>query len=383
MLAVLILTAVIGLFVFWYLIYSVHSTFPAEEGSTKSRIFRWLLAAVPALALAVYCRFHLVTGLIVAVHLAVFRLLCGFAVRLLGKRFGKREISGQDRKRGMARAAGALAVVITTGYLAAGWYFAHHVAVTRYQLQTEKNIGADPLRIVQISDSHIGSTFDGEGFARHMKTVQELEPDVVVITGDYVDDDSLRVDMERCGEALGSLKTTYGVYYVYGNHDRGYFQYRDFSWQDMEENLEKNGVRILKDEAVMLEENVCLIGREDRSVPGRMNMAELMEEAKKLTGTDSGDLYTIVLDHQPCDFDAQAAAGVDLVLCGHTHGGHMFPGGITGELSGAYDKNYGLEVRDNTTFIVNSGISGWTIPFKTGAASEIGVIEVSQRDVHR
>ena len=91
--------------------------------------------------------------------------------------------------------------------------------------------------------------------------------------------------------------------------------------------------------------------------------------------------YTIVLDPQPHDFDAQAAAKVDMVLCGHTHGGQMFPVGILGEVTGANDKTYGLETRGTTNFIVNSGIGDWEIDYKTGGAiSEFGIINVKQEN---
>ena len=86
--------------------------------------------------------------------------------------------------------------------------------------------------------------------------------------------------------------------------------------------------------------------------------------------------YNILLDHQPHDFNNEAEAGFDLVLCGHTHGGQMFPVGITGELSGANDKTYGLEQRKDTVFIVNSGISDWAFKFKTATRSEFGVIDI-------
>ena len=87
--------------------------------------------------------------------------------------------------------------------------------------------------------------------------------------------------------------------------------------------------------------------------------------------------YMIVLDHQPNDYTAQAKSQVDLVLSGHTHGGQMFPIGIVGELIGANDSTYGLERRDKTDFIVNSGISDWEFKYKTGGAiSEYGIIDV-------
>ena len=89
------------------------------------------------------------------------------------------------------------------------------------------------------------------------------------------------------------------------------------------------------------------------------------------------DKVSVVLDHQPNDYDAQAAAGVDYVLSGHTHGGHIFPAGIIGLLMGANDANYGVERRGNTTFVVTSGISGWAIPFKTGAKSEFVIMDIA------
>ena len=67
---------------------------------------------------------------------------------------------------------------------------------------------------------------------------------------------------------------------------------------------------------------------------------------------------------------------VDLVLSGHTHGGQLFPLGYIGLLMGANDEFYGLHQRENTNFIVNSGISDWAIDFKTGTFSEVGIIDI-------
>ena len=89
--------------------------------------------------------------------------------------------------------------------------------------------------------------------------------------------------------------------------------------------------------------------------------------------------YMIVLDHQPNDYEAEAIEGSDLVLSGHTHGGHLFPAGQIGKLMGANDRVYGTERRGTTDFIVTSGISGWAIPFKTGTFSEFVIIDVKKQ----
>ena len=88
----------------------------------------------------------------------------------------------------------------------------------------------------------------------------------------------------------------------------------------------------------------------------------------------------IVLDHQPTEFNEKADANVDLVLCGHTHGGQLFPFNNIGKLIKANDLIYGLERRKNTDFIVTSGISDWAIKFKTGTKSEFVIINIRKRN---
>ena len=326
-----------------------------------------LIAAIPIVCLLLYCVLDLVNGVIVTVNILAIWLIADFLDRIV------RMIRKRDKKPEEAAGmywAGVGAILFSAVYLGSGWYFAHHVYETDYVVKTDKGLGADNFRIVQVSDSHVGCTFDGEGFAAQLERIQGTEPDILVITGDFVDDDTSREDMIKCCEALGKFQTKYGIYFVYGNHDKGYFDRRDFKDEDLRAELLKNHVTILEDEAVMIGENICLIGRKDRSMPERADMDTLMREIDPAR-------YVVVLDHQPHDFQAQADVGADLVLCGHTHGGQMFPVGITGELSGANDKTYGLEIRNKTTFIVNSGISDWAIRYKTGGAiAEFGVIDI-------
>ena len=393
--AAFLITAALLVFLF----FRFRRFFAALAGSRKpSRILTVFLPLLITGLLVLMMFRDSINGAIILLHLALFWLIADLPAALAVFLFSKfkawrSDMSGQslaslsDRSipagtagtrletRNTARirrrrAAGILALASCAVYLSYGWYTAHHVIETDYSLQTSKNLGQKPLRIVQISDSHIGATFDGDGFAEHMKKIQSASPDAVLVTGDFVDDSTSAEDMKKGCAALGSLHAPLGVYFIFGNHDKGYYIYRAFTTQELRDELTANGVVILEDENVMLRDNVCLIGRRDRSDHGRMSMEEL-------TAGVNMDCYTIVLDHQPHDFDAQARAGVDLVLCGHTHGGQMFPIGITGELTGANDKTYGLETRENTTFIVNSGISDWAIKFKTGGAvSEFGVIDI-------
>ena len=325
----------------------------------KSRLLSWVVAAIPVALTGLFALVNFPTLVIVVAHLGLAFALCDLAALIVRKTSKKK--FGHDVQ---TYAAFALTIV----YLGIGFFMAYHVFETDYEFSTEKSL-PKAIRIVEIADSHLGITLDGERFSEQMERVAETNPDLVVIVGDFVDDDSEYKDMVVACEALGRLKTTYGVYFVYGNHDDGYFNYRDFTSAQLREHLAKNNVIILEDQSVLIDDSFYLIGRKDRSMAGRMDMQSLVE---------SVDLskYTIVLDHQPNDYAAQAQSKVDLVLSGHTHGGHVFPGGLIGIWSGANDKTYGTEVRQSTRFLVTSGISGWAIPFKTGTFSEFVVIDI-------
>ena len=362
----MIIIAFISLFVIAllglvYLLNRFHRFECMRKMGQERKLLSWLLAALPILVIVLFFFIKTVSTTIFVLHLMVFWLLCDLVSLLV------RKIRGQDFKRYYA---GACAIFITVADLAVGWYNCHHVYQTEYEVKTEKSIGEQSLRVVQISDSHVGSTFDGKGFGEYVKEIQKTNPDVVVITGDYVDDDTSKADMVASCRALGELDTTYGIYFVFGNHDKGYFNHRDFTEETLRQELENNHVRILEDESVLIDNRFYIVGRQDRSVANRADM-------KSLTKALDTSKYMIVLDHQPHDFDEQAETGVDLVLAGHTHGGQLFPIGITGVLSGEYDRAYGIEKRGDTAFIVSSGISDWAIPFKTATFSEYVVIDIA------
>lgn len=347
---------------FLYLAIQFHGFSVFRHLSEKSRLLSWVASLLPAALPALFALINTITMEIVVLHTALaFALLS--LVGLLVRKVLKRSFS-RDLQRILAL---ALAVV----YLGTGWFLAHHVFRTSYTFETEKALDT-PLRIVEVADAHLGITLDSADFAREMEKVQKENPDLVVIVGDFVDDDSDKKDMLEACEAIGRLETTYGVYFVFGNHDNGYYRYRNFSSAELRAALSENNVIILEDENVLIDGRFYLIGRRDRSMPGRASAQSLTE------GLDL-EKYMIMLDHQPNDYANETASGADLVLSGHTHGGHIFPAGQIGLLMGSNDRRYGTETRETTTFVVTSGISGWGIPFKTGTFSEYVVIDVKMK----
>jgi len=272
--------------------------------------------------------------------------------------------------------AGWMALVVSITALGIGWYLDHHVWQTEYTLTTAKNI--PPLKIAMFADSHIGTTFDATGFAEHLQKIQAQNPDVVLIVGDYVDDGTTRENMIKATQSLGQLKTKYGIYFVFGNHDKGYYgaSHRGFSADELVKTLTGNGIKVLRDESILIGNAFYIIGRRDYSEVKERggNRQSIVDLVKDLDSSK----YFVVLDHQPVEFKKDVAAAVDLVLCGHTHGGQLFPFNQVGKWIGANDLVYGHEKRNKTDFIVTSGISDWAIKFKTGTKSEFVIINLKK-----
>lgn len=356
-----IFTAITLLFVaaVAYVVFRVHRFSPIQRLARKHRVLAWLTAVMAVAAIELFALINQYAVIIVFLHLFAAMALCDFVAFVVRKKTRKK--FGYD-------AQNIVAIALTAVYLGAGWFFAHHVYQTEYTFYTQKEIGAD-LRVVEIADVHLGKMMRGKKFAEQMKRVQATNPDVVVIAGDFVDIDTEKADVIEACRALGELETRYGVYYIFGNHDEGYYHFRDFTGEELRDELTSNGVKILEDESVLIDDRFYIVGRHDKAVRGRASIEELTSELDR-------SKYTIVLDHQPNDYANEAAAKVDLVLSGHTHGGHIFPAGFIGVATGINDFLYGTEKRDETNFVVSSGIAGWAIPFKTGAISEYVVIDI-------
>jgi predicted MPP superfamily phosphohydrolase len=272
-------------------------------------------------------------------------------------------------KKSYSNLFGFIAIGVTVIYLGIGAYLDFNVFETHYDITTNKDIGFDEFKIIQISDSHIGATFDGDGFRKHIERISKIDADIVVITGDFIDDDTTYEDMVKSCAALSLLNPRIGVYFVYGNHDRGYYNYRGYSGDDLEQELIKNNVFILKDQISYINDKIYIVGRLDKSFSDRKPIQELVSDIGK-------DKYIIDLNHQPNDYENEKNSGVDLVLSGHSHGGQIIPLGLIGKLTKANEEYYGLHKKGNTTFIVNSGISNWLVSFKTGTKSEYSVITI-------
>ncbi|SFN45628.1 hypothetical protein SAMN04487831_101238 [Pseudobutyrivibrio sp. UC1225] len=337
-------------------IYMINSI--AKFSFIKNKLVAFIIIA--ALFLLFFFTLGWINALTISIYTTLFFLIFGILVKILKLKYNlPTSIHWQ----------GWLAIFTSILYLGTGYYLCVSVVEKDYNLSTTKNI--EPITVAMIADSHIGTIFDGDGFAKHLKTIENQNPDILLIAGDFVDDGTKRLDMEKACKALGEMNLKYGVWYSYGNHDEGYFNHRDFSAEDLEKSLLENGIHILADQYELIDNNFYLVGRLDKNVNGdiRKTIADLLLDIPD-------DKYIIVMDHEPNDYNAESNSKADLVVSGHTHGGQMIPIRHIGVLVGANDFTYGYTNINNTDFIVTSGISDWALKFKTGVRSEYVIINI-------
>lgn len=233
--------------------------------------------------------------------------------------------------------------------------------VRSLSISTEKILNGNKCTIVALSDIHLGTMVCNSQFERIVERVNALQPDVVVLVGDILDEDVEPVLRNNFGETLQKLRARYGVYGITGNHE--YIG----GVENAVQYLEKQGVRMLRDTAVVLENGVVLVGREDVTSLrfGGRRRKPLHEIMKSIQQNGP----TIVLDHQPVALSEVVSAGVDLQISGHTHHGQLFPFNFIA--SAVYEVSWGYIQKEKTHIYVSCGVGTWGPPLRSGNRPEI------------
>ena len=181
--------------------------------------------------------------------------------------------------------------------------------------------------------------------------------------------------MQEVFRLLGGMESRCGIFYIYGNHDRQpYTMDRTYSNEELEEAIGAAGIQILRDEYIEIGEDLILAGREDAIIARYLTYRIAPEEI--LQGV-SRDKFIVMVDHEPVEAEENAAQGVDLMLCGHTHAGQIWPVGLVTELTGAM--NYGEYQRGDCKVIVSSGVAGWGYTIRTAEHCEYVVVDIVSR----
>jgi uncharacterized protein len=257
----------------------------------------------------------------------------------------------------------------------------------RYQVKSESITmpalnGLPPLKIVHISDIHSGSFTDKEAVAKGVEMINELKPDLVLFTGDIVNNRT--EELEPYLEIFSSIRSKHGVYSVLGNHDYGDY----VSWSSVEEKKKNMSLLIEMQRSMgwklLLDENDTLDWHGKKiSISGIQNSSSIMQFKsygdldKALDGTDQMDLR-ILLSHDPSFWESNIIKHnikVDLTLSGHTHGfqfGVDIPGWFKwSPAQYVYKQWAGLYEQSNKYIYVNRGYGFLGYPGRVGILPEI------------
>lgn len=223
------------------------------------------------------------------------------------------------------------------------------------------------IRIAVASDIHLGTIVSTRRLKRIVGMINDLQPDIVLLPGDVVDEDLAPVIRYNLGETLRTIKAKYGVVAITGNHE--YIG----GVEPAVHYLQEHGMVVLRDNAILIANSLYIIGREDRSIGQfagrqRVPLAELMKDVDR-------SFPIILMDHQPFHLEEAEQAGVDMQLSGHTHHGQLWPFNyITNKV---YEVSWGYKQKGNTHIYVSCGVGTWGPPVRTGNRPEILMIELT------
>ena len=337
---------------------------------------------------------------------AVIYLIFCLLWRIIKKKKGTTQ--SMERPREIAITAASVGIIFTLVICLYGFLHATDTRITNYTVELpKKNSTLDELNVVMVADMHMGCNIGVPEMEKMVKLINECNPDIVFFCGDIFDNiyDALD-DPERLITIYRQIRSKYGIYACYGNHDidepvlAGFTFNQDEKKESdprMDEFLERAGVNLLRDEGVLIADSFYVYGRPDYARPGRgiearntareivdlinddLNSTDpLDKDYSWITGqTDVPpviDYPVIVLDHEPKELEELSKAGVDLTLSGHTHDGQIFPANIL--LKFLAENSYGYKKIGDMDDIVTSGVGLFGPYMRVGTISEVCNIKV-------
>jgi predicted MPP superfamily phosphohydrolase len=254
-----------------------------------------------------------------------------------------------------------LVISFTVGLVGYGVWNARSPVVQHYDIIIPKAAqGISQLHAVMVSDIHFDKFMNIPRLSRMVDTINGLNPDIVFLPGDIIDENASFDATQKLPEVLRRLQPPLGIYAVPGNHE-----YISGKPELAAQELGKGGIAILRDRFIKVADSFYVVGRDDRSRErsgGRKTLAEIMP------GIDPF-LPVILLDHQPFDLQQAVTTGVDLQLSGHTHLGQLFPNNLI--THALYETDWGYLRKNSLQVIVSCGFGTWGPPIRIGNKPEI------------
>lgn len=281
------------------------------------------------------------------------------------------------------RLISGIAIAAAAVLSAYGICHALEIRVAHYEAAVQKSCPLSSLKIALVADLHLGYSVGPRHVQRVCDAIESIRPDLVVYAGDMFDNDYEAVqNPEETAAILGSVKSTYGSFACWGNHDISELILAGFTFSSgdssvsydprMRAFLEDAGIRVLEDETVLVDDLFYISGRLDASWPEKTGQERLSADELLSPLDDTKPVF--VIDHQPSELSELSEAGADLALSGHTHDGQIFPGNLTTRIG--WENSRGKLVLGSMTSIVTSGAGIWGPAMRVGTDSEVAAIEV-------
>ncbi len=251
-------------------------------------------------------------------------------------------------------------VVLMTVIFTYGYFHYKHKYREDIRLTTEKSM-AKPIKLVMMSDLHLGYHNRREELRRWVDMMNEEHADAILIAGDIIDMSIRPLKEEKMYEEFKRLNAP--VYACLGNHE--YYS----GEPDAQKFYEQAGIHLLRDSCAVVDD-LCVIGRDDRTNLHRKTLADIMKQADR-------SKFTILLDHQPYHLEQAERQKIDFQFSGHTHHGQVWP--ISWITENIYECAFGAHQRSGTRYYVSSGIGIWGGKFRIGTRSEYIVATISHQ----
>lgn len=285
--------------------------------------------------------------------------------------------------RGSVISIGSVVVACAVATCLYGIFNARNIKVNEYSVTVNKSCGSDKhLKAVLVADLHMGYAIGVDHITNMVEKINQQDADIVIIAGDIFDNSYDGMDdPEGIKAQLKSIKSKYGVYAVYGNHDidEKILMGFTFDWggkqlhsEKMTNFMKECNIKLINDESVLINDEFYLVGRRDTDKPGTEDgtRAEISELTKDLDKTKP----IFVLSHEPDELQETADAGADIDFSGHTHDGQLFPGNLTIGLF--WENPCGMIKKDNMYSIVTSGVGVYGTFMRVGTDAEICSVDI-------
>lgn len=285
--------------------------------------------------------------------------------------------------RGSVISIGSVIVACAVATCLYGIFNARNIKVNEYSVTVNKSCGSDKhLKAVLVADLHMGYAIGVDHITNMVEKINQQDADIVIIAGDIFDNSYDGMDdPEGIKAQLRSIKSKYGVYAVYGNHDidEKILMGFTFDWggkqlhnEKMTNFMKECNIKLINDESVLINDEFYLVGRRDTDKPGTEDgtRAEISELTKDLDKTKP----IFVLSHEPDELQKTADAGADIDFSGHTHDGQLFPGNLTIGLF--WENPCGMIKKDNMYSIVTSGVGVYGTFMRVGTDAEICSVDI-------